>query len=120
MVSMRVVKTSMRASLPVTGNVTRAPSDRPIQLRCITTTFSGHSVSVSRPASSSSAYAVIRKNHCSSSRGTTVVPQRQQAPSMTCSLASTVLSTGHQLTVERWRYASPRSSIFRKIHWLNL
>src|SRR5205807_9880550 len=65
--------------------------------------------------SSSSAYAVMRKNHCSSSRATTVVPQRQQAPSTTCSLASTVSSTGHQLTVERRRYASPRSNIRRKI-----
>jgi hypothetical protein len=35
------------------------------------------------------------------------VPQRQQAPSTTCSFASTVLSTGHQFTVERRRYASP-------------
>src|SRR4029077_86390 len=107
-------------SSPTTRNFRRPPSERPIQLRCITTTFSGQSVSVSSPASSSSAYCVILKNHCSSSRGSTIEPQRQQAPSITCSLASTVLSTGHQLTVERLRYARPRSNIFRKIHWLNL
>ena len=32
---------------PRNAELTRAPSERPIQLRCITTTFSGHSVSVS-------------------------------------------------------------------------
>ncbi len=38
-------------------------------------------------------------------------------PSTTCSLASTVLQLGHQLTLDRLRYARSRSSIFRKIHW---
>src|SRR6266542_83808 len=120
MVSILVVKISIASSPPVRGNVTRAPSDRPIQLRCITTTFSGHAFNVSSPARSSSAYAVILKNHCSSSRATTVDPHRQHVPSITCSLASTVLQLGHQLTVERRRNASPRSNIFKKIHWLNL
>src|SRR5713226_314676 len=115
---MRVVKTSTAA--PPTGNFTRAPSDRPIQFRCMTTTFSGQSVSDSSPSSSSSAYCVMRKNHCSRSQETTIELQRQQAPSITCSLASTVLQLGHQLTLERLRYARPRSNIFRKIHWLNL
>src|SRR3954447_7654460 len=108
----------MASDAPTTWNLSRAPSERPIQFRCMTTTFSGHSESVSRLASSSSAYAVILKNHCSSERCSTTDPHRQHAPSTTCSLASTVLSTGHQLTVERLRYASPRSNILRKIHWL--
>ena len=47
----------------------------------------------------------------------TVVPQRQQPPSFTCSLASTVWQLGHQLTVERFRNARSRSSIRRKSHW---
>src|SRR4029453_5309073 len=119
---MRVGKISIASppDAPATENLIRAPSDRPIQLRCMMTTFSGQPVSVSRPFSSSSAYVVILKNHCSRSRATTVVPHRQHAPSTTCSFASTVWQLGHQLTVERLRYARPRSNIFRKIHWLNL
>jgi hypothetical protein len=119
-VSMRVVKISIASPVPASGNVTRAPSDRTIQFRYITTTFSGHWLSVSRLFSSSSAYSVIRKNYCSRSRRSTTDPQRQHVPSITCSLARTVLQLGHQLTVERLRYARPRSNIFRKIHWLNL
>src|SRR5687767_1784821 len=94
-VSIRVVKTS------ISSNLSRAPSDLPIQLRCIVSTFSGHCDRPSAPASSSSAYCVMRKNHCSSSRVVTVVPQRQQAPLTTCSLASTVLQLGHQFTLDR-------------------
>jgi hypothetical protein len=59
----------------------------------------------------------MRKNHCSRSFSTTSVPQRQQAPSMTCSLASTVWQLGHQFTVERRRYASPRSNMRMNSHW---
>ena len=44
------------------------PSERPIQLACIRRTFSGQLTSVSRSPSSSSAYSVILKNHCVSSR----------------------------------------------------
>ena len=121
MVSMRVVNTSMSAGAPAGASGspkrTRAPSDRPIQFRCIVRTLSGQWVSVSSAASNSSAYAVILRNHCSRSRVTTVVPQRQQAPSTTCSLASTVRSTGHQFTVERRRYASPRSYMRMNSHW---
>src|SRR5215471_10409106 len=123
---MRVVKTSIsdvRCPMSEEGaegsivNRTRAPSERPTQLLCIVSTLSGHSPSSCMPWSSSSAYCVILKNHCSSSRVSTIDPQRQQVPSTTCSLASTVWQLGHQLTVERLRYASPRSSILRKIHW---
>ena len=43
MVSMRVVKTSICVDgSPSSANLTRAPSERPIQLRCIVSTFSGH------------------------------------------------------------------------------
>ena len=64
-VSGRVVKTSMPAASPaavVTGKVTMAPSDRPIQLRCMILTFSGHSTR-SRSSANRSAYAVIRIIH---------------------------------------------------------
>ena len=44
------------------------------------------------------------------------VPQRSQAPSTTCSLASTVRQLGHQLTGARFLYASPCSSMRRKSH----
>ena len=73
------------------GNRTRAPSDRPIQFRCIVRTFSGQSVeAVDARRAARRRSAVIRKNHCSRSRLVTGVPQRQQPPSTTCSLASTV------------------------------
>jgi hypothetical protein len=38
-----------------------------------------------------------------------MAPQRSQAPPITCSFASTVLSFGHQLTAAVFLYASPRS-----------
>ncbi len=109
---MRVVKTSTASAGSAadgspsggrTGNRTRAPSERPIQFRCIVSTFSGQSARPSMASSSSSAYDVMRKNHCSRSRVVTAVPQRQQPPSTTCSLASTVWQLEHQLTVERRR-----------------
>ena len=82
-----------------TSKVTWAPSDRPIQLRWAVITRSGQLASrTSRLSSSSWAYSVILKYHCVSSRLVTSAPQRSQCPSMTCSLASTVWSTGHQLT----------------------
>ena len=71
----------------------------PIQLRCMRRTFSGHLSSVSRPASNSSPYWVILKNHCDSSFCSTMAFERQPRPSMTCSLASTVWSTGSQFTL---------------------
>ena len=43
---------------------------------------------------------VVRRNHCSSSRCSTSVSScRQQQPSITCSLASTVSHSGHQFTL---------------------
>jgi hypothetical protein len=64
-VSGRVVKTSISADSPATvttGKRTRAPSERPIQLRCMILTFSGQSTR-SRSSASRSAYAVIRIIH---------------------------------------------------------
>ena len=61
-VSGRVVKTSIDASWPTTGKDTRAPWLRPIQLRCMSLTFSGQSTR-SRSSASRSAYAVIRIIH---------------------------------------------------------
>ena len=40
----------------------------------------------------------MRKNHWLSLRLSTTAPERQPRPSITCSLASTVWSTGSQLT----------------------
>ena len=52
----------------------------------------------SSASSNSSANSVMRRNHCASLRFSTTAPLRQPRPSMTCSLASTVWSTGSQLT----------------------
>jgi hypothetical protein len=54
MVSMRVVKTAILPGRPSIAKVTRAPSDRPIQLRCMVSTLSGHFASPSVLASRSS------------------------------------------------------------------
>jgi len=89
------VKNSIVASgWPSTAKRRRAPSERPIQFRCAAMIGSGHSMPSN--LSSSSAYAVILKNHCVRSFFTTAVPQRSQRPLMTCSFASTVSSFGHQ------------------------
>ena len=59
----------------------------------------------------------MRKNHCSISRCSTTLWQRQQVPPSACSLARTVWHEGHQFTGALARYAMSRSSIFRKNHW---
>ena len=69
---------------------------------------SGQSSSASE-SSSSSAYAVVLKNHCSIIRASTSAPQYSQWPSRTCSFASTTWSCGHHLTGASLRYASPAS-----------
>jgi hypothetical protein len=100
-VSGRVVNTSME-SIESTGAARRklksSPLLLPIQFSCIRRTFSGQLSSVSRPSSRSSAKSVIFRNHCASLRRSTGAPERQPRPSITCSLASTVMSTGSQLT----------------------
>src|SRR6202035_1298358 len=104
-----------------TANRTFAPVDFPIQFRCMVITRSGHPPSSNFKSSSNcSAYAVVFKNHCSISRVSTSVSScRQQYPFNTCSLASTVQHLGHQLTRLFFLYASPRSSMRRKNHWLH-
>jgi len=111
-VSGRVVNTSTSASVPdsggaVRGKRTRAPSLRPIQRACMVRTRSGQRSSPSSAASRSGAYWVMRKNHWESCRFSTTAPDRQPRPSMTCSLASTVPSTGSQLTQLSLRSTSP-------------
>jgi hypothetical protein len=101
-VSGRVVKTETSVSSSAIANSISAPSLRPIQLRCIALMRSGHSI-VSRASISSSAYAVVLKNHCSRFLDTTSAPQYSQWPSCTCSFASTTWSTGHHVTGEPWR-----------------
>ena len=116
MVSGRVVKKRISSpGCPSTGKAISAPSERPIQLVCMTRTRSGQSSPVK--SSSSSAYVVMRKNHCSRSRLTTGVSHRSQRPAMTCSFARTVSSFGHQFTGAMARYARPRSRSFRNNHW---
>ena len=98
-VSGRVVNTVTGSSRPSMTNLTSAPSLRPIQLRCISRIGSGQlPSSPAMSASSRSAYSVILKYHWVSRRRTTSAPHRSHRPAMTCSLASTVWSTGHQLT----------------------
>src|SRR6185312_13001022 len=107
---------------PSIGNSSSAPSDRPSQLRWAVVVESDQSIFdlSSRSASSRSAYSVIRKNHCSSVRCSTTVSHRSQRPLITCSLASTVLSCGHQLTAAAFLYAFPALRSWRKIHWVHL
>ena len=104
------------------GKSSSAPSERPSQFRCAVVVLSDQSIfdPSSRSVSSRSAYSVIRKNHCSSTRCSTAAPQRSQWPLMTCSLASTVLSCGHQLTAADFLYAFPALRSWRKIHWVHL
>ena len=73
---------------------TSVPSERPIQLRCIVLIFSGQ-FTVSRSASSRSAYSVILKYHWASSFLVTSLSQRQHLPCSTCSLARMVWQVGH-------------------------
>ena len=75
-----------------------APSDFPIQLDCIIFTFAGQLSSLSRPVSSSSEYALIFKNHWDNFFCSTIALDRHPRPSITCSFAKTVWSTGSQLT----------------------
>ncbi len=97
-VSGRVVKTSRPASDRSTGNVTRAPWLRPIQLRCMSLTFSGQSTR-SRSSARRSAYAVMRIIHWRRFFLKTGKLPRSERPSLvTSSLDSTVPSPGAQLT----------------------
>lgn len=57
----------MRRGLPCTANLMVAPSERPIQLRCMSLMLSGQCRS-SRSSRSLSAYSVMRSIHCSTLR----------------------------------------------------
>ena len=66
-------------------------------------------------SSRSWAKAVILKNHWVSSRCSTKAPERQPRPSITCSLASTVWSTGSQFTFDFLRSTRPARQKSRNI-----
>ena len=115
-VSGRVVKTStvsIPAGAACSGKRTRAPSERPIQRACIVRTRSGQRSSASSEPSRDGADAVMRRNHWLSCFFSTGAPERQPRPSTTCSLASTVWSTGSQLTQLSRRSARPAASMSR-------
>ena len=101
-VSGRVVKTLIglvsRFSGSIHLNSNEIPIDLPIQFSCIILTRSGHSFSFGISSSSLSASLEIFKNHCVNVFLSTVAPERHPLPSITCSLARTVLSTGSQFT----------------------
>ena len=95
---MRVVKVvSVVWSRPYSdmSNSMSTPLLRPIQFVCMTLILSGQSIF--EWSSSSSAYSVTRNSHWFRSRLETSVEHRSHRPSMTCSLARTVLQDGHQL-----------------------
>src|SRR5947209_16361841 len=82
-VSWRVVKTSSSSCAfgVVEGSSAKRmsrPSERPIQLRCITRTFSGQRSSRSSACSKSSENFVMRKYHCGISRCATSAPERSE------------------------------------------
>ena len=122
-VSGRVVNTVMRSPLGVASGVAQLEVDLgtlaaadPVRLHRLDAL--GPAGKVVEVVQSSWAYSVILKYHCSSSRFSTTLLQRQHTPSpSTCSLASTVAQSGHQFTGELFRSTSPLSQNFRKIHW---
>src|SRR5690606_8115307 len=105
MVSTRVVNTSISVCNWGSRNFTDAPTDFPIQLRCISTKGSGQST-VSNPRSKRSAYAVIRIDHCIIFFCSTGYPPRSDTPLITSSFANTVPKAAHQFTVLSRKYAS--------------
>jgi hypothetical protein len=74
------------------------PRDLPIQLACISLHLRGPVVQPVERLQQLLGKSEILKNHCVSSRRSTSAPERQPLPSITCSLASTVMSTGSQFT----------------------
>src|SRR3989344_5014089 len=87
-------------------NFIKAPSERPIQLAWAALVSSGQS-NPFKSSTSASAKLVILNIHCVNFFCSTGVSHRSQQPTCpelvervtTCSLASTVLSFGHQLTI---------------------
>ncbi|CAB4886622.1 unannotated protein [freshwater metagenome] len=88
------------------SNVTRAPDERPIQLRCIVLIESDHSSRL-RSSMRRSAYAVMRIIHCLMLRlNTGKLPRSLRPSAVTSSFASTVPRPGHQFTGASETYAS--------------
>ena len=105
MVSGRVVKTSITSSCPFTLKDTDAPTDFPIQLRCVSLRESVQSI-VSKPCSKRSAYAEIRIDHCVIFFLTTGCPPRSDTPFTISSFAKTVPKAGHQFTSVLAKYVN--------------
>ena len=106
-VSGRVVNTCSESPDSVL-KTTSAPSLRPIQLTCARIVSSGQSRSLS-PSINSSAYSVILKNHCVSSRLVISLWPRQSVPSALTSSFASAPQTGHHHCNPVARYAKPRS-----------
>ena len=88
----------LTSGLPSTLKSISQPKDLPIQFFYMILTLLGHSLSWSRPCSRSSENLDILKNHWLSFFLSTGAPDLQPFPSITCSFARTVSSTGSQLT----------------------
>jgi len=97
-VSMRVVKARISSSNPSIPSRNSTPWLLPIQFSCISRTLAGQLSSPFSASSNSSENALILKNHWLSSRRSTSAPYLQPLPSISGSLASTVMSTGSQFT----------------------
>ena len=74
------------------------PKDFPIQFFCIIFTLLGQESNLFSSFKRSSEKCEILKNHWFNFFLSTTAPDRQPLPSITCSFARTVLSTGSQLT----------------------
>ena len=90
------------ADRPPTGSARRKRNCRPrllpIQFSCISRTLSGHWSSVVQALEQFIGEVGDLQEPLASLRRSTGAPERQPLPSITCSLASTVMSTGSQLT----------------------
>lgn len=94
--------------VPARGKRIWAPSERPIQLRCMSLMFSSHS-KPSRSSRSLSAYAVIRSIHCKATQMSTFA-----VPSVSTSPKPWLLGTCEQLkNHDRKHDLQPFSSMLR-------
>ena len=100
-------------------NLTLIPFNFPIQFFCISLVELGKSI-VSNPFSNFSAYSGILITHCFMFFFTTGYPPRSLFPSIISSLASTVPSSSHQLTLVSTYSTSPSKYICLNIHCVHL
>jgi hypothetical protein len=118
MVSGRVVNTSNVTS-QVVSNLINAPTERPIQLRCINLRDSGQSISLS-PSSNLSAYLVIFNTHWRI--GLRIIGKWPRSDTnllsivKTSSFANTVFKSSDQLTSTSLISAKSFSNNLAKIH----